>query len=124
MPRLTSYSDHLSYWQQLLTALADNEGNLPQLTIQREKLEGLLAQALAQVNTQAIHTAAKQLASNELATLIDQGGKLATVLRTSLREHYGSRSEKLTEFRIQPFRGKKKAAVVVPPPPEAPAPAE
>ncbi len=125
MPRPTSYSDHLNDWQLLLTALEDNEGNLPQLTLQREKLESFLSQALARVNTQAVHTAAKQVASSELAALIEQGRKLATVLRASVREHYGSRSERLTEFHIQPFRGKKKPAVVVPPVyPETPAPAE
>lgn len=124
MPKLTSYSDHLTDWQTLLTALADNEAGLPQLTIQREKLEGFLAQALARVNTQAVHTAAKQVASSELAALIDQGRKLATALRVSIREHYGSRSDRLTEFHIQPFRGKKKAVTIPPVTPEAPAPAE
>ncbi len=125
MPRLTTYSDHLTDWQLLLTGIADNEGDLPQLAIQREKLQSFLSQALARVNTQAVHAAAKQLATSELVALIEQGSRLATVLRGSVREHYGSRSEKLTEFHIQPFRGRKKAAVVVPPVyPEASAPGE
>jgi hypothetical protein len=124
MPKLTTYSDHLNHWQVLLTALEENEASLPQLTLSRDKLQALLTQALARVNTQAVHTAAKQEASSELVTLIDQGSKLATLLRNGVREHYGNRSEKLAEFRMQPFRGRNKGVVPPPEPPEAPVPTE
>lgn len=33
-----------------------------------------------------------------------QGRKLATVLRTSVREHYGNRNQKIAEFGLQPLR--------------------
>jgi len=35
-----------------------------------------------------------------------RGRRLATVLRTSVREHYGNRNQKLAEFGLQPLRGR------------------
>jgi hypothetical protein len=32
------------------------------------------------------------------------------VLRLAIKQHFGIRSEKLTEFNLQPFRGRKKPA--------------
>ena len=66
--------------------------------------------------------ASKQLASKRLQTLIDQGDKLNTVLKGIIKQHYGSGSDKLVEFGIQPFRARPKATVEPPPvptPPEA-----
>jgi hypothetical protein len=49
---------------------------------------------------------------------------MATVLRFSLKLFYGPRSEKLTEFGIQPFRGRTPAPELPPPPIESTAPAD
>ena len=48
----------------------------------------------------------------QLRTIIVEGERLATVLRRSLKSHYGIRSEKLTEFGIQPFRGRRRPTPV------------
>jgi len=123
MPKLTSYSDHLNDWATLIEALEQNDASLPQLAISREKLGTLLDQARTVFNEQAVHTAARQDASRRLETLVNLGSKLATFLRTGVKEHYGNRSEKLSEFRIQPFRGRTQAVTPPPPPPvEATAP--
>ena len=42
-----------------------------------------------------------------LQAAMSDGERLATVLRLSVKAHYGIRSEKLTEFGLQPFRGRK-----------------
>jgi hypothetical protein len=43
--------------------------------------------------------------------------RLVTVLRLTLKHFYGIRSEKLTEFGIQPFRGRsRRTAKGLPPP--------
>ncbi|HEX7185186.1 MAG TPA: hypothetical protein VF756_25395 [Thermoanaerobaculia bacterium] len=50
-----------------------------------------------------------------LSPWLAEGRKLATFLRTGVKQHYGNRSEKLAEFDLQPFRGRKSQAT---PPPE------
>ena len=53
------------------------------------------------------------------------GNLVADLLRTAIREHYGISSEKLIEFGIEPFRGKKRKTEPAPTEPEpAPEPAE
>ena len=51
--------------------------------------------------------ASKQEASKRIEGLVVSGRRLAAVLKAKVKEHYGARSEKLTEFRLQPFRGRK-----------------
>jgi hypothetical protein len=55
---------------------------------------------------QAAQKAAKQEASKTLKTAVLEGDRLANLLRTALKQHYGIRSEKLAEFGMQPFRGR------------------
>lgn len=124
MPYFTRYADHLRDWQELVTSLEQNEGVLPHLIPSRQKLESLLVEAREMATLQATHAARKQEASSRLSTVLNQGIKLATFLRTGIKEHFGNRSEKLTEYRIQPFRGR--YSVEAPPPenPESVAPIE
>ncbi|HEX3127043.1 MAG TPA: hypothetical protein VH394_06910 [Thermoanaerobaculia bacterium] len=121
MPKLTTYSDHLGHWASLLTALTENEGSLPYLTIPRDQLQAFLDEARGLVASQAAQAAAKQQTSRRLEEVVVLGSKLATSLRVAVKVIYGDRSEKLTEFHIQPFRGRTRTATT-PPAPEAPAP--
>lgn len=114
MPYFTRYADHFRDWQDLVTSLEQNEALLPHLTQPRQKLEALLGEARDMANLQATHAARKQEASSRLATIITQGTKLATFLRVGVKEHFGNRSERLAEYRIQPFRGR--YSVEAPPP--------
>ena len=68
---------------------------------------------------QAAFRAGKQVTSQRLVTLFEQGDKLATVLKVLVKQHYGNGNDKLVEFGIQPLRTRAKATVV---PPTAPAP--
>ncbi len=76
---------------------------------------------------QAALRASKQLTSQRLQALFDQGDKLATVLRVIVKQHYGNGNDKRVEFGIQPLRTRPKATVVPPtipaPQPETPVPA-
>jgi len=56
---------------------------------------------------QAVQMVAKQEASQKLADVIAEGTRLATLLRSSVRQHYGIRAEKLVEFGVKPFQGRK-----------------
>jgi hypothetical protein len=56
---------------------------------------------------QASLAASKQDVSKRLQALIAEGRQLAAFLRAGVRQRYGTRSEKLTAFHLQPFRGRK-----------------
>jgi hypothetical protein len=122
MPKLTKYSDHLGDWTSLLAALLENEVNLPHLAIPRDQLQAFLDEAHGLATSQAAQAAAKQETSRRLEEVVNLGSKLATSLRVALKVVYGNGSEKLTEFHIQPFRGRTRAATTPPISPEAPAP--
>jgi hypothetical protein len=115
MQKPTSLADYLQDWETLLAAVDQNVGEIPQVEVARTKLRGLLEQARTLMPVQAAHTAAKQTISQQLEAVLTNGRKVATVIRFTVKEHYGNRSQKLVEFRIQPFRSRTV-------PPELPAP--
>jgi hypothetical protein len=122
MSKLTKYSDHFGDWTSLLAALLENEGNLQHLVIPRDQLQAYLIEAQGLTASQAVQAAAKQEISRRLEDVVSLGSKLAHSLRVAVKVVYGNRSEKLTEFHIQPFRGRTRAATTPPVGPEAPAP--
>ena len=64
-------------------------------------------------------------ADPRLWAVLREGDALANFLKPGARAHYGSDSEKLVEFGVQPFRGRSKKKVTEPPPlPETVAPSE
>jgi hypothetical protein len=131
MARETKYTGIVGDLQRLLGALEANREELPQMEPFRLKLAGILAQALEILQQQAALKASKQESSKALRRLLGDGQRLATLARVAVKEHYGVREEKVVEFGLQPFRGRKAKAVTEkptptpspppPPVPEAPA---
>lgn len=113
MTRETTYAGLLGSTTALTTALAANAADLPHLELTRTKLEQLLADTAVTVKQQNAATASKQELSKTLKKQITEGQRLTTALQKLLKEHYGLDSEKLVEFGMQPFRGRK--TKVVPP---------
>jgi TolA-binding protein len=74
------------------------------------KLAGLVVQAGDIAKRQSSLVAEKQEVSKQLRAVINEIRRLSTVIRLSLKEHYGIRSEKLAEFGVQPFRGRNRNA--------------
>ena len=124
MARVRRYMNRTNGWEQVLSAVAANAADLAHLEAARAKLQGLLEQARSLNLQQAIATAAKQEATKALQEVLRQGETLVDLLRTGAREHYGNRSEKLVEFGMQPFRGRKRPAATEPPVEPAPEPEE
>lgn len=120
--RNASYAGIVTGWAMLSASLAVNADELPHLEAHRQLLEGLLEEAHSLTSEQALRAAEKQDATKRLQDVLDQGQKLATFLRTGVRQHFGNRSEKLVEFGMQPFRSRPKPAEPVIPPRETPAP--
>jgi hypothetical protein len=97
-----------------------NSADLPHLEISMARLNALLAQGLDLSKEQAIFQAGKQVKTQQLQTVLTEGSRLATLLRNALKAHYGPTSEKLSEFGLKPFRGRK-ARQAPEPDPEVPA---
>jgi hypothetical protein len=100
----TTRSGQLGEWQRLKTALQVNQPDLPELEHHRAQFEALVGQAEALFQSQAALAASKQQLSQQVVGLTSECRRRATVLRFLLKQHYGPRSEKLTEFGLQPFR--------------------
>ena len=86
----------------------------------RLKLGGLVTRSLEVSQQQAAFQASKQEASKQLRQLLTQGLRVADVIRTAVRDHFGPQEERIAEFGVQPFRGRKvKTPTGTPPTPPA-----
>jgi tryptophanyl-tRNA synthetase len=98
-----------------------NSAALPHLEMPVAQLEALLAQGLDLTKEQAVFRASKQEKTQQLQTVLTEGTRLATLLRNALKQHYGPTSEKLAEFGLKPFRGRKARQAPEPDPDPDPA---
>jgi hypothetical protein len=115
MARVRTYAEIVNGWDELLTAMEQNNGDLTLLDIPRQRLEGIRDQIKGFAVEQATAAASRQVATKRVEFLLAHGSKLATLLRVSIREHYGNRNEKIAEFGIRPLHtGQASAAVVNP----------
>ncbi|HJX26571.1 MAG TPA: hypothetical protein VJ885_01560 [Thermoanaerobaculia bacterium] len=94
-------------WLRLLPALIANSADIPHLEAPRLRLESITAETGDLLTQQAALSASKQDVSRRLQALIAEGRQLAAFLRVGVKQRYGTRSEKLTAFHLQPFRGRK-----------------
>ena len=106
MARDPQYGVTINGWERLLVPLEANKQDLPHLETHRALLAGMVAQARGISAQQAAMAASKQEATKRLQALLVEGRKLATFLRTGVRQQYGNRSEKLVEFDLQPLRAR------------------
>ena len=93
--------------QRLSATVEANKEQLPQLEPFRLKLVDIIVRSVDAGKQQAAFTASKQEASKQLRRLLADGMRVADVVRTVVRDHFGPRDEKLVEFGVQPFRGRK-----------------
>jgi len=122
MPEVKSFAELIRDWEKLLAACTDNAATLGTAEPQRLVLEGLLARGREMKNRQDALVAQKQLATQDLEALKDQGREAARRLRGAVRSIVGSRSELLVQFNmfpLRPRRAARKAATVKPPQPPA-----
>ncbi|HEX2224086.1 MAG TPA: hypothetical protein VHN15_07755 [Thermoanaerobaculia bacterium] len=115
-------ADFVAFGGRMLEALAANSDSLSHLEGLRSKLEAAHNQMVELLTQQDALTASKQTVTKQIQTVHASGVRLILILRRSLQEHYGSRSEKLAEFGVQPFRGRPRRieGTVPPSPPEPP----
>jgi len=120
------YSETIGNLARLTAALGANATEIPHLEGIRSRLEKILADAQEAAKQQAALIASKQEATKRLQSLAREGLRAATGVQKLLQEHYGLGSEKLAEFGVQPFRGRKtkkanpeQPGTPTPPPPTA-----
>ena len=117
--RSARLGDRRKAWRTVSGSVAANAAELPQAAIPLAALDKILAEVDQIFIDQAAFRASKQVTSQRLQTLFEQGDKLTTVLKVIVRQHYGNGSDKLVEFGVQPLRARPKATVV---PPATPTP--
>jgi hypothetical protein len=102
--------------QRLSGTMELNKDLLPDLEPFRLKLAGVVTQTFDLSKQQAAMKASKQESSKQLRKFLVDGQRIADVVRTAVRDHFGPDSEKLTEFGVKPFRGRKVKPPTAPPP--------
>ena len=122
MERETRNAGIMGALQRLSVTMEANKEELPNLEPFRLKLTGIVIQIFDIAKQQAAHKAGKQESAKLLRKLLTEGNRVADLVRTGVRDHFGPDAEKVAEFGVQPFRGKaRKAKSPVPETPAAPA---
>ena len=120
MSKETTYSGVMGSLGRLSSALGANAADLAHLDGTRLRLAKIVSDIEGIAQQQAALTASKQEISKQLQKLLVEGQRLASGMQKFLQEHYGTRSEKLAEFGLQPFRGRKPRTKSPEPTPEPP----
>jgi hypothetical protein len=95
-------------------SLAANIEEFPHLSEPLTRLSEMLEVLKNLMAEQARLTAQRQEVSKQIAELSGQAQKLMTFLDAGVKQHYGHRSERLTEYGLQPFRSKPRVRKVGP----------
>jgi hypothetical protein len=115
-----SFADLITEWEKLLTTVVANKDDLAHVEAFRQQLEQEVTGAKAANIRQLAAQAEAQQASRDLDDFRMRGRDMANRIATGIKSKYGMRSEKLKEFDIKVFRGKKKSTTEKPPPPVEP----
>jgi hypothetical protein len=104
----------------LSARVAENAGNLPDITAELDALGKslqLFDEARAQ---QQIHTAERQKATQDMRTALGRGKEAARQIRLATKFRLGARNEKLVLYNVAPLRTNAGRKVAVLQPPEEP----
>ena len=104
MPDLNSFADKTRDWQGLLDACAANPDLFPNLDPYRMPLFEALEKATSLKAQQEQMAGLRQVATQQLNEVLDQGSEAARRLRRFVTATLGTKSEHLTQFGIQPLR--------------------
>ena len=109
MPR-TRRAHTVGVWSQLTRSITPELLEaLPMLKILFPKLMKLEADVDRLVTERDRHQARKQETTRKIQNALEEGRKVAQVIRVGLRHHLGAGNEGLVAFGIKPFRGRKRS---------------
>src|SRR5829696_7033689 len=103
-----AYADFINFWTRLLQATEVNQEELPDLSMLRAMLEGIIGELKIISARQDAHRAGLQTETQRLVVLMVRGRDIATQLRSAIVSYLGPRNPKLAEFRMR-FLGKPRA---------------
>lgn len=101
------YMNRINGWAQIIAGATSNPDETKHLEPGVIRLQELHTRVSTLSAQQAALTTTKQESTKELRRLIREGDALADFLRTGARAHFGADSEKMIQFGMQPFRGRK-----------------
>jgi hypothetical protein len=100
----TSLADFMKHSEQLLVTIEANKADLAHLEPLRAQLAPMVDGAKEALVRQGTLKAEAQQASRDLDDFLTKGRDLATRLRHGIRAQYGTKTEKLVEFGLNPLR--------------------
>ncbi|HSS51404.1 MAG TPA: hypothetical protein VLX28_20875 [Thermoanaerobaculia bacterium] len=115
--KILRQKEKFQVWRNVATATAANASELTGTEARLTALESVLTEVDKILSEQAAFQASKQMTSQRLKILVNQGDKLTTVLKAMAKQHYGNGNDKLVEFGIQPLRSRTKPTVAPSTPP-------
>src|SRR5258706_15283789 len=83
--------ERFTVWRNVSTSTAANAADLPELEPTRLKLAGVIVEVDKILVDQDAFQASKQLSTQRLKVLIDNGNRLTNVLKAMVKQHYASR---------------------------------
>lgn len=92
---------------QILKAIEANLGDFPHVEAERLELKTLTQEMSDLIALQDALNAKSQQATKDLNEKKDRSLVLFAQLRAAVRAKYGTRNEKLTEFRLRPLGGRR-----------------
>jgi hypothetical protein len=99
-----SRADFIVSGKQLSAAYQANAASLPGMDPLHQEFAILLAELENLGIQQEAQTAAVQQTTKDIEERLARGGLLATRMRNGVKLHLGTRTEKVIEFGIRPFR--------------------
>lgn len=103
--RYPTVADLLKEGMILTRAIEEKNEELSELLPSRDRLSDKLDKIKQLASQAAALQARKQEMVRQMNLLQEEASRLMTHLHSGLKQHYGIRSEALTGFGMQPFRG-------------------
>lgn len=101
---------------QIVSAIEANLGDFPHVESERLELKGLTQEIIDLTRQQDALNAKSQQTTKDLIEKKDRSQVLFVQLRNAVKSKYGTRNEKLTEFRLRPLGGRRAVKPKVKPP--------
>jgi hypothetical protein len=106
MPNINS-ANFTNELVQIGSALEANAGDFPHMEAERLELKGLTQEIIDLTRQQDALNAKSQQTTKDLSEKRDRSQVLFVQLRNAVKAKYGTRNEKLTEFRLRPLGGRR-----------------
>lgn len=117
MAKVFLYMNRVNGWEQVAAGVTANEAQVPELLGGLARLQALIVLMRGLYQQYTMMRASKQDLAQQVREALREGEAIADFLKTGARAHYGNDSEKLIEFGIQPYRGRRRTKSPEPPPP-------